>query len=821
MRPPCRTSPKGQSNPLNEELQDMAFPPNYVVSRNIEEVFLFNGLPIVSGWLFAYSAINPTTPKSIYSQNAEPAIVALPNPTEIINGKLSDGVGSNTVAVYNVLDAEGNPELYHLVVRLNDNILGPEFGALVETRDNWPVNGDASAESLVHTENFVTNGQFRWNTVPSEPDAGLTGIITQPVTPVAAGGWFFVRDDTSTATDRVTFPRNPSYVSDPTQSPRYSVRVENLAPDATDLIKDLSYRWNDVNKFSSDTQTYTYSFVAQTTSGSVEVGIYIEKNFGTGGTVSPPQRILKDTITVTTTPTVFNVPFIFGTTDGETIGTNDDDYIAINFGLPTDSAFNFESTNVGLFEGDVLVSEYPITTSRDFLNRSLPNDEEPLNNYNLYLKYIRTQKGLEFDYSEIGRVEARVLNALPFSAFDTDSNLVLCNGDSYKVDSFSPLGVPMRRLWETSIFNPIVASNSFGNGPLFVEVGSRINIPSDFMSISANQLGDTLVQDDGGNPTNFVFQPVSTGNSNALLLSYAGVLYRNPSVPQLPIIGIFGVPYYIATTAINSPLAGSIPGTALYVKTLLGIPSFFYSFSANVTPAWASTYIQFYNAANMPYYVWCRVNGVGVDPTPGGTGFRVDLIDGYPAWLAASLIAQVIRGNSAYVVQCTAGGAIAAGSAFLFDTFAGAGNWYVWYTVDGAGSDPAIVGRSGIQVDVLSTDTSTDVAAKTVTALNSVYYATPDYRGMILRGAGDQYAIEDFIMTPSGADGREISSYIEWQGFASHHHMYLQTSVFVTQRQTAGAVTFAPNSPANANTTDTGGNSTRPTTSAVYYYIRY
>lgn len=795
----------------------MALPPNYTLATNIEELFLFNGVPIVSGNVFTYSSLNPTTPKSIYSQDS---LAPLPNPTAITNGKLVDESGTSVKPVYKLVDDNGNEELYYVVVRLNDNILNPELGTLVETRNDWPSQTDTSSGSGSATENFITNGQFRWNTTPTQQDEGLTGVITQAVTPVAAGGWEFIRDEGSTATDRVTFQRYASYVSSPSQSPRYAIVVENIAPDVTDTKKDLSYKWNDVNKFSSDTQEYNFSFGANVNAGTTDLELYIIRNFGTGGTVSPPEETLITTFTITNIFTLYNVSFVFGTSDGFTIGTNDDDYISLVLRCPLNNAFTVTATNFSLFKGSSPPSEYPLTTSRDFLVRSSFYDEEPRFNYNLYLKPIRTASGFQFDYSEIGRVEARILNEVPVSQFDADSNLVLCEGQSYAVNSYSPLGVPMERLWERSIFNSDQATNIFGNGSSFVEFGSNLPQLSTTISVSANQIGDTMVQDYVGMPTSFPINTVSTGNSYINLSTGVGTLYADAALSTAPILGIWGDPDFGSLVPINSPSIGTIPGVSLYVRTLQGMPSFFYSFALDVTAAWAGTYIQFYDPTNTQYYIWVRVNGVGVDPSPGGTGFRVDLIDGNPAWLAASLFAQIIRGGSAYTIQFLSGAAVPPGSAWLFSTYGGAGNWYVWYTVDGLGVDPAIALRTGIKVDLLSTDSALTVTSKTLMELNSIYYAVPDYRGMILRGMGDQWGPEDFVMTQSATNVQSIPHIIQWQSFSAHTHDYVQITGYVSNNPSGvGALDITGSS--LQPTHYTGGNSTRPTNASVYYYIRY
>lgn len=57
--------------------------------------------------------------------------------------------------------------------------------------------------------------------------------------------------------------------------------------------------------------------------------------------------------------------------------------------------------------------------------------------------------------------------------------------------------------------------------------------------------------------------------------------------------------------------------------------------------------------------------------------------------------------------------------------------YYPWYKVNGIGSDPLAFG-TGIQVDILSTDTMTDVATKTKDAINEIFYFVATSAGPIL-----------------------------------------------------------------------------------------
>ena len=75
------------------------------------------------------------------------------------------------------------------------------------------------------------------------------------------------------------------------------------------------------------------------------------------------------------------------------------------------------------------------------------------------------------------------------------------------------------------------------------------------------------------------------------------------------------------------------------------------------------------------------------------------------------------------VTTAAASGFATSGSAsnFLLWSATDATAYYVWYNITDTGTetDPNITGKTGIQVDVLSTDTANQVASKTVSAINT------------------------------------------------------------------------------------------------------
>lgn len=81
--------------------------------------------------------------------------------------------------------------------------------------------------------------------------------------------------------------------------------------------------------------------------------------------------------------------------------------------------------------------------------------------------------------------------------------------------------------------------------------------------------------------------------------------------------------------------------------------------------------------------------------------------------------------NEETEITCNAGSTLSGGEYFTISSVST--DYYVWYTVDATGTDPAVTNHTGIQVDILSTDANTAVASKTATEINdnTDFYATP------------------------------------------------------------------------------------------------
>lgn len=71
-------------------------------------------------------------------------------------------------------------------------------------------------------------------------------------------------------------------------------------------------------------------------------------------------------------------------------------------------------------------------------------------------------------------------------------------------------------------------------------------------------------------------------------------------------------------------------------------------------------------------------------------------------------------------ITCPPASSITSGQYFLINAGGDVVQYYVWFNKDDAGGNPSVVGKTGIQVNILGTDTSTQVALKLQTALDAL-----------------------------------------------------------------------------------------------------
>lgn len=90
---------------------------------------------------------------------------------------------------------------------------------------------------------------------------------------------------------------------------------------------------------------------------------------------------------------------------------------------------------------------------------------------------------------------------------------------------------------------------------------------------------------------------------------------------------------------------------------------------------------------------------------------------------------------------------------FLLNSANGGVEYYVWYNVDGAGTDPALADKTGVEVAIAEDDTAADVAAATATAVDGLAeFAASDVGAVITvtnSAAGDFVPASDSLDAPT------------------------------------------------------------------------
>jgi len=387
-------------------------------------------------------------------------------------------------------------------------------------------------------------------------------------------------------------------------------------------------------------------------------------------------------------------------------------------------------TNFILTPGVVEFNSYPERADNGVFGSSIISDQA---GDQLYLPLINTSAGTIVDTSSIGSIVPSVLA-------NPGGNLLLCDGSSFLTSAKSAIGIPYSRL-QKLLFLPSMNICQYGGGRTFVNAYITDSITNSIRLV-VNAPGAQTPPADGGTPTGFTFTVISVGQAALATVYSSGsnlVVFRNN----------------LTSLVSNPPNKTGFTITALIDHTT---NASYGTFSVGTLAASAMTGGQFFqnNTGTPDYYVWVTINGVGADPAPGGTGIKVNLLSTYTATEVANCIQAGGGGFTASSIVCSAASSITAGSFFTFT--ANSVTYQVYYTIAGAGATP--IGNP-ILVALTGTETSAQVATKTITAINSYMVTVPDFRGKTLQGIGSSvYDVQSGkrLSTIAGYFGNQVGT---------------------------------------------------------------
>lgn len=791
----------------------MALDPRFVLGPSLQMYFVDKdtAFPLADGKVYFYKDSARTIPKSVYKITGTPPNYTYVDLGNVINlssvGTFTDNLGNDILPYYFPYDGTpddtlDNTELYYVVVTDVNGI--DQF-----TREGWPnVREGGSAESGLI--NFIPNGQFLLhNDLPETIDYD-TGEIRQGVTDIAQGGWRFVRPANSTARDLVTFPQITSYVEKPTANPRYFFKLTTESAGSGDSYKDLRCRFENVNKFASEEQEYTFAIEGQSNTGSgVEVSFVLIKNFGTGGSATIERTLA--TFTLPTSVSILQKTFIFGSNTDKTIGSLDDDYLELAIRFQPNTVQELSITNAFLCFGGVTITGFPATTDKDFVDRSLVPPVPAHNGNDLGLPMLPTLAGVEYDHDVVGDITSSILSAKKWHHF--------CDGSQLKFSEYTSTGVPNSRLGN-KLIKPINSFSfempKYGTGDNFITC-----VPGSVAAelvIHTNTAGITTATSDGAVPTTFTFKQFHVGAAE--ILSKSLVLYENTgeATNKFWILNKnVGVVTDATTGNSGFTLTTIREGTALLKQII--------QFATVVPASLAGKYFKFHTTG-AEYYVWYKVAGVGTDPAAGGTGILVDLETADTDKLVAIKTSIAINEFEGTLITTKAASDITAGA--YFNVYSGGAtpkHYYVWYKKDSVGTDPNISGAIGIPVSIAGTATAEAVRNATGSAINQTYFKIPDARGMSLRGLDPNKTYDNDTRFGFGnaIGGMEIGTYQLDSNLSHRHklHTYHEYTTGQPHKYAYPADDFEPTEEATVETELEGGASSHPYNMAVNFFIHY
>lgn len=792
---------------------------NYVIAPSLEMYFVNKdtGLPLTNGYVIFYKDNARSIPKPVYQLSGTPpnySYTVLPNPSYLSAvGTFQDASGNDIIPYYLPYDSTlKNIELYYIEVYDSNGVL--QF-----TREGWPNTVSDNITSDQDVTNFVPNGQFLAHLdIPAIAlNNNIAGQVYQTVTTIAQGGWSFERQNNS-ATDLITFLEYPTTTS-PSGNPRYAVQVKTTST-GVESFKDLRLKFPSVNSFASDTQPYNFYFEgASITAGDI-IGcqIVLIKNFGTGGSPTTETPIATFTLNGSNNIKGFNTPILFHTNAGKSIPSNDD-FIQIAIRFPNNTSFTAVLTDFAITVNDEPLTSFPTQTNAQQLAPSTagwmptPNPDGS----DMYLPIKLGPNGYFADISEVGDIVNKTTDGDFVDSISTISNELLCDGKGYITSEYSPLGIPYSRL-QSRLFNYGDTLNvpRFGTGPNFI-TAYLMNGANQKIILTNNKLGTQDDPDNGTSSPGFNFVEGYTGHATGF--DYVG--YVN------------GVGFITAKCkTVGVPLAALVDGgvgyaTAMNPTDIRNTASTFYYWDlTSVTAAsLANTGLQgkFFQFSNITtqYHMWFNLtdetNPAGAPAGAMGTQIKVHLDSDLNAIDVSKVISNVLSAHKIFYITFVAASTIPSSSWWSYS--ANSVNYYVWYNKDGTGIDPAPTGKTGIQVDIITSDTAIQVAAATKKAINSYSFATPDAQGLFLRGYDPDSEwdvntnrfsnVNDLLTAPSIGD-------FELDEIYSHRHSYLGESV-----NSAAGGTPTLKLSAASETDFTGGLESRPVNMAVNFAIKY
>ena len=696
----------------------------YPINTPLVNYFFYNSpltqngpnVPLAGGFLFFFADADHTIQLDTYSDITDPA-----NPTVNPN-PLPLGSAGQCPLFYLL-----NQPYYIVITDSSQDLQNP-----IDTIDNYdPAKGTSDNQATNLNGNILANAQFAYPIEFWQTDQ-TPGEITNPITTVA-WAWQFLQDQDTTTENTITF--NNVSQEDIEGSPIFEINLTSNSPMSTEQTKDYRAFLGPVNFLAGLTATFAGEFINYISGGNTSVQLLIEKNYGIGGSDSELIPVDGGQFQVSDQREKKIVQFTLPTNAGKSIGLQS--YVALHIRFALGQVVNIGFTNAQELSGTIdnpTFVEVPFNQDAS----QIIGASTRLNGAGLERNYaeLRYANGQIIPYADTGTMVIAPVNA-------PQAFRLPCDGSELLISEYTN-SIPNRRLYE------VIGNTYGGSGDLIVTssnniikfdsgIGAIQNSPytagtTNFIvtnTIAGLKLGvsTTITSPMVVRMTwNDDFAPLATPPNN---VGFDVGQY----VPPPGALGNWFAAAGITTPAITAAVVNAGSGVAQAVVDITFV-------SENITDYGSKYYKSNGSQSTMQnFFDFATIsnNTRGTAPgalnqfirfcpdgvVNGNLGGQQPLNINYSSTSSIpqlmNIFSKTVSNPFEWTVQVVL--PIAASAYFTFSSISD--DFYVWYKVDGIGTDPT-PGGTPVEVDISSSDDAATVAAKTAAATNNLTFLLPD-----------------------------------------------------------------------------------------------
>lgn len=616
------------------------------------------GVPASNGTVSTFKAVSHTTPKAVFEDKA--GTISFDNPIQLnAAGVVADDTGAPK-AIYWASDED-----YYIVVK--DSV-----GTIIQTIDNYnaPVNDIPTPQvNEVDFSNYVLNAQFRL----FQKRKYLSSELPASPTKVAEEEWFFFRSNTNTISD-VQIIEFLAGQTDVPNNPQNYMQIDCTGVGVGgETSKFIEHVLGSVETFNGEEISFGFWAKANALNPiGYNVEIEVSQFFGSGGSSQVNTILATFTLTANWAQYTFenvSIPSI----SGKTVKPGNEFVLKIK--VAPNEILIVDFTNIQINRGNVLLEFDYKSKNLDDIDRhsfDLPSVPDLKKHYESRTLKINDSREIVWD----GGIAYIGSTLLSFRE-DTIPGWLLCRGEA------------VSRWRYAALYN--VYPGIFG-------------LPDESMTasrstavVTTNNVTAGTVTDASDNDTGFSFSNSSQYNFTPTVSSNV-VTITNDDVGDVLDIADGSGTWKFSPTVLTDVV--TITNNANGNVTNIADGNVDWDFTPSTHDATRELRITNGSVGVVP----APTDGI----TPLDTGFYLTVLT-----LGTPGAAQVIRIRPNTVTAKP----LVGGEYFTFHSITHA--FYIWYSVNGNGADPAIPGHRGIGVKVISADDPVDIVNKTHTAIQS------------------------------------------------------------------------------------------------------